>query len=331
MIRRSRSLLPAVAFGLGAFLLPLALGAAVYYVAPFASGGRDTNLGTLGQPWETLQHAADTVGPGDTVYARAGGYAGFQMTTSGLSAARIVFTNYPGETVSIVSDLPVRHDGINLEGASYITVRGFHVNGAGHAGIRAVACNGVEIVGNVLTNNQVWGVLTGCCDDVRVTGNIAAGSIEQHGIYVSNSGDRPVIVGNVVYGNNQNGIHMNGDIDTPCDSGGTTFDGVISGALVEGNTLFDNGANGGVGGGSAINCDGVQTSLIRNNLVYASHASGISLYQIDGAQPASGNRVENNTVLVAAGTGRWALNIQDDAANTVVRNNILWSSRAPRG
>ena len=42
--------------------------------------------------------------------------------------------------------------------------------------------------------------------------------------------------------------------------------------------IYDNGR----GGGSGINCDGVQNSLIRNNLIYNTHASGISLYRIDG-------------------------------------------------
>jgi len=57
----------------------------------------------------------------------------------------------------------------------------------------------------------------------------------EHGIYVGNSGDRPVIRRNVVWGNNANGIHMNGDLS----QGG---DGIISGAIVEGNIIHDNGS-----------------------------------------------------------------------------------------
>ena len=66
--------------------------------------------------------------------------------------------------------------------------------------------------------------------------------------------------------------------------------------------IYDNGR----GGGSGINGDGVQNSVIRNNLIYNTHASGISLYRIDGGGGSSGNLVINNTVLVA-GDGRWAL------------------------
>ena len=43
-------------------------------------------------------------------------------------------------------------------------------------------------------------------------------------------------------------------------------------ALVEDNIIYNNGT----GGGSGINCDGVDDSIFRNNLLYANVASGIS-------------------------------------------------------
>jgi hypothetical protein len=113
---------------------------------------------------------------------------------------------------------------------------------------------------------------------------------------------------------------MNGDVFSP------PGDGIITGALVENNLIHGNG----VGGGSGINMDGVQDSLIRNNLLYDNHAGGISLYQIDGGGPSTGNRVLNNTALVAS-NGRWALNIQDGATGNTVRNNILYNLHSFRG
>jgi len=47
------------------------LWAADYYVA---TTGSDTNPGTLAQPFATIQHAADTMGAGDTCYIRSGNY-----------------------------------------------------------------------------------------------------------------------------------------------------------------------------------------------------------------------------------------------------------------
>jgi hypothetical protein len=76
--------------------------------------------------------------------------------------------------------------------------------------------------------------------------------------------------------------------------------------------------------------DGVQSSRIENNLVYGNHASGISLYKIDGAAGSNGNFVVNNTVYVAA-DGRWALNIQNASTGNTVRNNILLNAHEWRG
>ena len=313
----SRFALRIVVVSILMILAPFA-GATTYYVAPPPSGN-DGNPGTLAQPWATLQQAADTVGPGDTVQVRAGNYVGGYFETSGTAALPITLEAYPGESPAITDDNPTTPDGINLEGASYMIVQGFTVNDRTRAGIRAVLCEHVTIRDNTMDQNGVWGILTGFCDDLLIENNMTSHSGEQHGIYVGNSGDRPVIRGNVIFGNNANGIHMNGDVS----QGG---DGIISDATVENNVIYDNG----LGGGSGINCDGVQDSLIRNNLIYDEHSSGISLYQIDGGGPSTGNRVLDNTVLIAS-NGRWALNIQDGAANTTARNNILWNDHSFRG
>jgi hypothetical protein len=104
---------------------------------------------------------------------------------------------------------------------------------------------------------------------------------------------------------------MNGDLS----QGGN---GLISGARIERNVIHGNGEN----GGSAINCDGVQESLIRNNLLYGNHASGISLYRIDVAEGAMNNGVVNNTIRMAP-DGRWAINIKNRSTDNTVSNNIL--------
>ena len=299
------------------FASSLPASAATYHVAP-PPLGNDANPGTAGQPWATLQHAADVVAPGDEVVVQPGTYQGMHLTTDGTAALPITFrAAAPGVVVD--TDNPTTPDGINLEGASWIVVEGFEVTGVTRAGIRAVLCNDVVIRGNTLTDNGVWGILTGFCDDLLIEDNLSSGAIVEHGIYVSNSGDRPVIRGNLIWSNNANGIHMNGDASL----GG---DGIISDAVVEQNVIWDNGD----AGGSGINMDGVQDSVIRNNLIYDTHASGISLYQIDGGGPSTGNRVIGNTVLVAS-DGRWALNIQDGATGNFVRDNILHSAHSFRG
>jgi len=308
---------PARLFALMSLVFAAPLASAADYVV--ATNGDDGNPGTESQPWRTLQHAADSVGAGDTVSVRSGDYAGAYIENSGTSSQPIVFRAFGSETPSITEDNPETPDGINIEGASYVTVQGFTLNGRSRAGIRAATCDHVTIRDNRIDGSGKWGIFTAFCDDIVIDHNVAANTDEQHGIYVSNSGDRPIVRNNTIYGNTQAGIHMNGDIS----NGG---DGVISDALVENNVIWDNGS----GGASGINCDGVQDSLIRNNLIFDEHASGISLYQIDGGEASTGNRVLNNTILVAS-DGRWALNIQDGARNNVASNNILLNANSSHG
>jgi parallel beta-helix repeat protein len=293
-----------------------------YYVSPL---GNDAAAGTAAAPWKTLQRAADAVHAGDMVTVRPGNYAGFTLgwngPQNGTAAAPIVFNAQPGAT--IISRNSKTADGIDLEGASYVTIQGFTITNTGgtitRAGIRSVTNDHAVIRDNSVDGMGRWGIFTGFSDDVLIEDNIASHSQAEHGIYVSNSGDRPVIRGNVVFGNHNCGIHMNGDVS----QGG---DGIISGALVEDNLIYDNGVN----GGSGINADGVRNSTFRNNVLYDNHASGISLFCEDGAGGSTGNNVTSNTI-VMADDARWAINIVDGSTGNSVHNNILANRNTGRG
>jgi hypothetical protein len=295
--------------------------AAQYFVAP---SGNDEAAGTVNSPWQTLQHAAETVGPGDRVTVRAGSYAGFHLETSGSAGAPIEFVAEPGVLVNQPNPIRPQH-GINLENASHVIVDGFAVTGMERAGVRTVGVDGETFASHVTirnvrsSDNGFWGMLTGFVHDLVIEGNETSGSANEHGIYVSNSGDRAIIRNNKSWGNDKNGIHINGDID----QGG---DGIISEALVSGNIIFENGIH----GGSGINMDGVQNSRIENNLIYNNHASGISLYRINGGGPSTGNIVVNNTVH-QAGDGRWALNVRDGSTGNMALNNIFITEHSYRG
>jgi len=199
------------------------------------------------------------------------------------------------------------------------------------AGIRTVGfpddpARFVTLRANRCDQNGRWGILTGHVDDLLIEDNECSRAAAEHGIYVGNSGDRPVVRRNVVWGNHSNGLHMNGDLSL----GG---DGVISDALVERNVLYGNGDGDpafGAPGGSAINCDGVVDSVIQNNLLYDNHKSGISLYRIDGGAPSTGNRVLANTVHNAS-DARFALNIKDGSGGNLVANNVLLNDHSSRG
>lgn len=289
--------------------------AETYYIS---NSGNNSNSGLSQQnAFKTLQHVSNLVTAGDSVIIVAGTYTGFYHTKSGTALQRIVFKAQSGAIINAPN--ATTSDGINLEGSSYVTIEGFEINGVPRAGIRSVINEGVIIRNNKCDQNGVWGILTGFSENIIIENNECSRSVQQHGIYFSNSADNPIIRNNTCWGNSDCGIHMNGDVSL----GG---DGIISNALVEKNIIYDNG----VGGGSGINCDGVQNSTIQNNLLYNNHASGISLYMIDGGAPASGNVIVNNTILQPS-DGRWALNVSDGSTNNKVFNNIFYSTHSFRG
>ena len=258
---------------------------AVYHVA--AAGGNDAATGAQTTPWATLQKAANTVQAGDTVIVHAGTYAGFDLWTSGTASQRITFS---AESRSRHQCTELRTaDGINLEGASYVTIEGFKVVGVPRTGIRSVLNDGVIIRNNVADQNGRWGILTGWSENILIENNEMSRSVSEHGIYVSNSADNPVIRNNLVWGNRASGIQINADVY----AGG---DGIITNALVENNVIYGNG----VGGGAALNMDGVQSSRFQNNLLYDNHASGLVFYAFNGAEGSKNNVVVNNTIVQAS-------------------------------
>jgi hypothetical protein len=297
-------------------LVAAPVGATDYWVK---NGGSDGANGlTQASAWATLGHAADVVNPGDTVRVLDGSYQGFYLERSGTPGNPITF-RAEGANARITADNGMTDDGINVENAAHVVIDGFVVDNRTRAGIRVALAQFVTVRNCHTGSNGRWGIFSGFADDLTIEDNETHHSVAEHGIYVSNSGDRPIIRRNHSHDNYANGIHMNGDES----QGG---DGTISNALVERNVIHGNG----MGGGSGINMDGVVDSLVQNNLLYDNHASGISLYRIDGATGATGNVVVNNTI-VQASDGRWCVNIADGSTGNTVRNNILYNMHSFRG
>ena len=287
-----------------------------YYVS---KDGKDSNNGfNINNAFLTLQKAANTVSAGDSVIVLNGNYAGFDIRTSGMQNSPIVFKAL---NQNVVIDQPnyKTNDGINIENADWVVIDGFEVINQPRAGIRAAVSDFIVIKNNYCSQNNYWGIFTGFTNNILIENNICSYSVQQHGIYVSNSGDRPVVRYNECFGNNGCGIQLNADVS----QGG---DGIISNAVISGNILHDNGT----GGGSAINLDGVQNSVIYNNLIYNNHATGIALFMIDGAEGSRNNKVYNNTIINPA-DARWAMLINNGSTGDTLYNNIFINHHNFRG
>jgi parallel beta-helix repeat protein len=287
-----------------------------YYVSP---DGDDSDSGiSIEDAFESLQQAAEIVVPGDSVLVLVGTYTGFDLRTGGTSSLPIVFKAL-GQNVTINLTNPVTNDGINIESADWIVIDGFKVINQPRAGIRIVTSDFVIIRNNHCTENYRWGIFTGFTDNILIENNTCALSEDEHGIYVSNSGDNPVVRNNTCFANNGCGIQLNADASMGDD-------GIITNAIIEGNILYDNGN----GGGAAINLDGVQESVIFNNLLYNNLATGIALFQIDGAEGSRNNKVYNNTI-VNPENSRWAILVNTGSTGDTLYNNILINHHSFRG
>jgi parallel beta-helix repeat protein len=311
--------------------LTISTRAATYEVS---ADGDDANPGTAQKPWRTLQHASDAVQAGDRVLVSDGVYAGFRVTASGTEKARIVFQSKNKWGAKINAPNPNRDvDLICVLSASYVTIDGFEVMNAPRAGIgvrtlhddtgadtRDVIIQNCHSHHNGLPRGGAHdGIFSGFALNFQVLNNVVNDNGE-HGIYVSNSADNPVVRGNESFNNRACGIQLNADKNTGVNG---TQDGLISNWLVENNIIHDNG----VGGGAGINLDGDINGVCRNNLIYNNKSTGIAVYGIDGAQASHDNVFCSNTIYNPTST-RSALLIADGANNNVAFNNIFYT--APR-
>jgi hypothetical protein len=301
--------------------------AATFYVA---MSGHDSDPGTAAKPWATLQHAVDMIAPGDTIVVNAGTYAGCRIGISGGQTAPKTLQAY--KTGKVLLNKPGaanRHNSIveveNFSGqVTDWVIQGFEIANSPRYGIDIRITDRITVQNNHVHDSAVTGIFTAFSDDVMIRYNETDHNHE-HGIYQSNSSTRPIIRGNHSHHNTSAGIHMNGDISEQPGNG------LVTHALVENNVIWENGT----GGGSGINCDGVDYSSFRNNLLYNNHASGISLYSIDGAHGSSYNKVYNNTIVMAPNS-RFVVNIPDDGSGAppvgnIVEGNILYTPDASHG
>jgi len=273
-----------------------------------------------GQPYSTIQSAADAVQPGDSIVVHDGTYTGFELATSGTAAAPItvrtqgnVTINQPGRTGS----------GIRLTNVNYVSIDGFQIRdisgsdpGGGISARGATATQPMQ--GLIVRNNTVVhcsksGIYLSHVNSSLIEGNTISGSGVEHGIYLANAGsDNTTIRGNVVFDNTGAGIHFNGDASV----GG---DGIISGLQVENNVIYGNGQNG-------LNMDGVRDSLVQNNLVYGNGRHALRGYQIDAAAGPRNMKIIHNTFVAA--TGSSIKLTEDGGGGHVIFNNILLADGA---
>jgi len=280
--------------------------AGTFHVSPAGDDGAD---GSAGAPWATIGRGVRALRPGDTLVVTAGEYRE-SVAINGLRASAGKPVRIDGRAGAHLAAAGV--DGILVTNSSWLEISGLSISGArGKAGIRIAGSKHITVQECSFSDNKRWCVKTALSDYVTVANcRIDAGASEQ-GVYFSTT-DHPVLENCRIYGASGCGLHNNGDA-------GEGGDGVITGARFVGNTISGCGE----AGGAAINMDGVEDSLIAENLVFDCSAGGIVSFHGDAARCGNANTFSGNAVYLPAGRGKYALKITGGCAGNTVKNNIL--------
>ncbi|MBV8549782.1 MAG: right-handed parallel beta-helix repeat-containing protein [Acidobacteriaceae bacterium] len=327
---------------------------AAFYVSP---SGSDSNSGTISLPWKTIQHAANSVQPGDTVYVRAGVYnESVNIAVSGTAASPIAFQNYPGETAVVDGTglTPTSSDvqGLfNIVDKSYVTIQGFEIrnfqtssSSSTPAGIWVTGSGShVQILNNVVHNIVTTSEANGNAFGIAVYGSEAPTSIDSitisgNQVYSLKTGNSETVNvdGNVTnFTISNNIIHDNDNIGI--DAIG--FEGVAPNAAydyarngeISGNTIYNISAINNPGEGNqndadAIYVDGGSQIVIERNRVYGSDI-GIEVASEHAGHVGSYVTVRDNLVYqnltVGITIGGYSASVGGTDHCTIVNNTLF--------
>jgi len=314
----------------------------VFYVSP---SGSDSNPGTEEEPWRTIQKAADTLVPGQTVYLRAGTYEERVVpSASGAADNYITYAAYPDETVTIDGAtiiVPEWGGLFDITGQEYIRVRGLRVVNAGpnphnpgiqvdggshiiveyntvdrtmDSGIAVWNSSDVAVDGNLVANACLGGfnesITVGLTDGFEVRNNLVHDS-QKEGICTKDGSSNGRVYGNEVYGTEAVGFYVDAQARHTYNI-----------------DVFDNVAHDILEGGFAIASEvgGLLENIrVYNNVAYNNGWVGISVTDCCiETHPVSNIEIMNNT-LYGNGWDPWGGGIavyNTQAEGIVVRNNI---------
>ena len=326
-----------------------------FYVSP---SGSDSNAGTLSSPWRTIQHAADSVQAGDTVYVLAGTYnESVTIAVSGSSTAGPVsFISSPfGAAIVDGTGLTPSSSNtqglFNIEDESYVTIQGFTIQNYTTSNANATPA-GIWVTGSGSYINILNNTVTKITTSSEAEGN--AFGIAVYGSEAPTAISYITITGNTVYdcktGNSEtvnvdgnvtnftitsNTIHDNDNIGIDAIgfegvSPDPAYDYARNGVIGE-NTVYNISAISNPGEGNqydadGIYCDGCDNVIIERNNVSTSDL-GIEVASEHSGHVSTYVTVRNNLVFnnnsVGISIGGYASNVGGTSYCTIVNNSLL--------
>jgi Right handed beta helix region len=335
----------------------LAQSGATFYVA---KSGNDTNSGSFTAPWLTIQHAANKVTAGATVFVETGTYnESVAFPASGTASNYITFENYPGENPVIDGTglTPAATQGlINIVNLSYLTVSGFEIRNyttskaaVTPAGIWITGSgSGLKILNNLVHNITTTSEKSGNAFGIAVYGTsstpITNILISGNQVYSLKTGESETmnVDGNVTnFTISNNIVHDNDNIGIDAIGfegvGPTGLDQPNHG-LVSGNTVYNISGINNPGEGKSYDadglyCDGCAYVVFERNTVYNCDLNMEAASEHKGHN-ASYVTIRNNVFYdantVGISVGGYAAGV-GGADHIVVVNNTLYNNNTKNG
>jgi Bacterial Ig-like domain (group 3) len=326
-----------------------------YFVSP---NGSNSNPGTIDLPWLTIQHAANSVSAGATVYVFGGVYHEWiNFPASGTKSAPITFQSVPGQ-IAVIDGTGVpccassQEGGNGIQGLitivnqSYLTIRGFEIRNyttdkadATPTGVWITGYGtGIRILNNRVHNITTKAEANGNAFGISVyaTSKIPITKLEIDGneVYDLRTGESESVNvdGNVTHFRITNNlVHDNDNIGIDAIGyegvGPVGYDEAMYGEI-SGNTIYNISGITNPGEGYEYDADG----LYCDGCAYVTFERNV-IIQVDyGIETTSENQVclangtewsgPNNTGTAARGT------FPCDGRYATVRNNIFYNSNA---
>ena len=291
-----------------------------YYVA---TTGINTNNGSVGTPWQTVQYGVSQLNAGDTLNIMAGTYLGkIDISISGASGQEITIRSYNNDIVIIAGTaLPDYEYLLKIENVNYINIKGLKFQDyqkLDAIGVLVINSSNISILNNEFSNIDYSSTAVG------QTPNASQNS-------------QPIIV----FGRDPidpiNNLTINGNSIHDCETGWSeclSINGNIDGFEVKDNHIYDNTnipivAIGHEGECPAPTLDQARNGLIKNNSIHdnsSAYSAAGGIY-IDGGKSIT---IENNTsynndygIEIGCENNGSAPN-DPSASNIIVRNNLIY-------
>ena len=320
--------------------------------------GSDSNPGTISAPWKTIQHAANSVQAGDTVYIRGGTYnESVSIAVSGsATAGSITFQSYPGESAivdgtGLVPSTSNTQGLINIQNQSYVTVSGLEIRNYQTSSASAIPAgisvsgsgSNIQILNNLVhnitttseKNGNAFGIVVygteapASLDSIMISGNqvynLKTGNSES--VTVNGNVTNFAITNNIIHDNDNIGIDAIGFEGV---SSSPTYDfarnGVISGNTVYNITAINNPGEGNQYDADGIYVDGGSQIIVERNLLHDNDLN-IEAASEHSGRVASFITIRNNVVYhgnsVGISIGGYASNVGGSDHITIVNNTLF--------